>query len=94
MIRGKVKTRISTIFLCCILIFCCIQYNFLKYSGCRLEKIIVFVQVFFHFLSIINIDISVTNGRIIISELKFSFGNFRDFLTESYVPLRQKGRYL
>ena len=24
MIRGKVKTRISTIFLCCILIFCCI----------------------------------------------------------------------
>ncbi len=55
------------------------QYNFWKYSDCCLEEINVFVQVSFYFLSIINIDIYVTNGRIIISELKFAFKNFRDF---------------
>ena len=55
------------------------QYNLWKYSDCRLEEINVFVQVSFYFLSIINIDIYVTNGRIIISELKFAFKNFRDF---------------
>ena len=55
------------------------QYNFWKYSDCCHEEINVFVQVSFYFLSIINIDIYVTNGRIIISELKFAFKNFRDF---------------
>lgn len=67
---------------------------FIYFSNGNFYVVNVFVQVLFNFLSIINIDISVTNGRIIISELKFLKENFRDFLTESYRPLRQKGRYL
>lgn len=62
--------------------------NFLlHFSNGNFYVVNVFVQVSFHFLSIINIDISVTNDRIIISELKFLKENFRDFLTESYGPL-------